>query len=127
MVFEMELIRREALLNDGLWYTLPFNRSWEDANAADIELGMSALRKGAIVLALFRGEAVGSQIYAIGLGMPAEQIARICERLPEEAEILDTGPDFLTFRDRYQIIWQISVPWIEFRTARDFADRWLQL
>ncbi len=29
MVFEIELIGREALLNDGLWYTLPFNRSWE--------------------------------------------------------------------------------------------------
>ena len=27
----MELIGSEALLNEGLWYTLPFDKSWENA------------------------------------------------------------------------------------------------
>jgi len=36
-------------------------------------------------------------------------------------------PDSLEFRDPYRISWQISVPENEFRTAGDFADRWLEL
>ena len=41
----MELIGREAELEDDLWYTLPLEKSWDDAEAASIELGMLALRK----------------------------------------------------------------------------------
>ena len=51
-LFEMALIGREAKLGDGRWHTLPFDKSWEDAEAAGIELGMLALRKGEFVLAL---------------------------------------------------------------------------
>jgi hypothetical protein len=36
-------------------------------------------------------------------------------------------PDGLEFRDPYKIIWQISVPGSVFRTAGDFAGRWLEL
>jgi len=126
-IFEMELIGREALLKDDLWYTLPFDKSWEDAKAAAIDLGMSALRKGSFVLALFQSEGVGRQIYVLGLAMPAEQIARVRARLPEDAEIMEAGPTHLEFRDPYQIIWQISTPGGEFRTSGDFADRWLLL
>jgi catechol 2,3-dioxygenase-like lactoylglutathione lyase family enzyme len=126
-VFEMEVIGREAMLNDGLWYTLPFDKGWKDAEAADIELGMLALRKGEFVLVLFKGNAVDKQIYAVGLAMPAEEIARIRARLVEDTEVMEDEPAHLSFRDPYQIIWQISVPGVEFRTAGDFADRWLQL
>jgi hypothetical protein len=28
-VFEMEVIGHEAMLNDGLWYTLPFDKGWK--------------------------------------------------------------------------------------------------
>ena len=126
-VFEMELIGREALQKDGLWYTLPFDKNWEDAKAAAIDLGMSALRKGSFVLALFNSPTVGRQIYAVGLGIPAEQIARVRARLPEDATVMEEGPAHLTFRDPYQIIWQISVPGVSFRTSGGFADRWLQL
>lgn len=45
-VFDMELIGREAELDDGLWYTLPFDKGWDDAEAAGVALGMLALRKG---------------------------------------------------------------------------------
>lgn len=126
-VFEMELIGREALLNDGLWHTLPFDKGWEDAKAAGIEPGMCALRSGSFVLALFNGAAVTGQVYAIGLGMPAQEIAGVRGRLPETALVLEEGPESLTFRDPYQITWQITVPDFEFRTAGDFANRWLQL
>ena len=110
-----------------MWYTLPFDKSWEDAKVAAIDLGMSALRKGSFALALFKSEGVGRQIYVLGLAMPAEQIARVRARLPEDAEIMEEGPTQLEFRDPYQIIWQISTPGGEFRTSGDFADRWLLL
>ena len=127
VVFEMEVIGREALLEDGLWYTLPFDKGWDDAKAAAIDLGMLALRKGDFVLAILRGNAVYGQMYAVGLAMPVEEIAGIRVRLTEDTEVMEEGPAFLTFRDPYQIIWQISVPGDEFRTAGDFADRWLRL
>ena len=126
-VFEMEVIGREALLDDGLWYTLPSDKGWDDAEAAAIELGMLSLRKGPFVLALFKGDAVYRQIYAIGLALSAEEIAKVRVRLAEDAEIVEEGPGHLSFLDTYQITWQISVPGTEFRTAGDFANRWLQL
>lgn len=126
-VFDMELIGREAELADGLWSTLPFHKGWDDADAAGIELGMLALRKGEFVLALFRGDAPPGQVVAIGLTMLAEEIARVRARLPEGAEVSEAGPDRLEFHDPYRITWQISSPGAEFRTAGTFADRWLQL
>ncbi len=61
-LFDMELIGPEAELEDGKWYTLPPNKGWEEAEAAGIELGMLALRKGDIVLALFPGSAPPGQV-----------------------------------------------------------------
>ncbi len=123
----MDLIGREAELDDGLWYTLPSNKGWGDARVAGIELGMLALRKGEIVLALFSGDAPQGQVFAVGLSMSLEEIAGIRSRLPADAEVETDEPDSLEFRDPYRISWQISVPENEFRTAGDFADRWLEL
>ena len=126
-LFDMALIGREALLKDGLWYTLPFDKDWADANAAGIELGMLALRKGEFVLALFKGEAAQGQVFAIGISMPEEEISRVRARLAADTEVLENSSENLVFRDRYQIIWQISVPGNKFRTAGDFANRWIDL
>lgn len=126
-VFDMELIGREAELADGLWYTLPFDKGWDEAEAAGIELGMLALRKDEFGLALFRGDAPPGQVYVIGLKMSMDEIARIRARLPEEAQVSEDAPDYLEFRDPYQITWQILLPESKFRTAGDFANRWLKL
>jgi catechol 2,3-dioxygenase-like lactoylglutathione lyase family enzyme len=126
-VFDMALIGREAELADGLWYTLPFDKSWDQARAAGIELGMLALRKDRFVLALFRGDAPAGQIFGIGLMMLAEEIAMVRGRLPADTQISEDAPDRLEFRDPFRIMWQISVPGADFRTAGDFAKRWLKL
>jgi catechol 2,3-dioxygenase-like lactoylglutathione lyase family enzyme len=125
--FEMELIGREAELPDGLWYTLPFDKGWDDAKAAGIELGMLALRKDNFVLALFRGDATTGQVPFIGLQMSAEEIARARTRLPKDVQVDKDSPDSLEFRDPYQITWQITTPGNEFRTSGDWANRWLKL
>ena len=126
-IFDMELIGREAELADGLWYTLPFDKGWDEAEAAGIELGMLALRKDGFGLALFRGDAPPGQVYVIGLRMPIEEIARVRARLPRDTQVLEDKPDYLEFRDPYLITWQIMFPGCKFSTAGVFANRWLKL
>ncbi len=82
-VFAMALIGREAPRGDGLWATLPFDKGWDDAEAAGIDLRMLALRRGIFVLALFQGDAPPGQVYVIGLAVHADEIVRIAELLSE--------------------------------------------
>ena len=126
-IFDMQLVGREAELADGLWYSLPFDKGWEEAEAAGIELGMVFLRKDEFGLGLFRGDGSPGQIYLIGLKMPMEEIAKVRARLPENTPVSEDAPDSLEFRDLYQITWQIVLPESDFRTAGVFANRWLKL
>jgi len=126
-VFDMELIGREAELEDGLWHTLPFNKGWDEADAAGIKLGMSALRQDTFVLALFKGDAPAGQLFAVGLTMLREQIVNVHARLGDSSDVYASAPNYLEFRDPYRIIWQIATPGYTFRTAGDFANRWLRL
>jgi len=126
-VFGMDLIGREARLGDGLWYTLPPDKGWEDADAAGVDLGMVALRTDGVVLALFKGDASPGQVYVVGLTMSPEEIVDVRARLPEAAEVRRSAPDYLEFHDPYQITWQISAPGSEFRSSGPAAGRWLQL
>lgn len=125
-IFDMELIGREAELADAQWYTLPFDKGWDEAEAAGIELGMLALRKDDFGLALFRGDASPGQVYVIGLRMPTEEIAGVRARLPGGTQVLEDRPHYLEFRDPYQITWQIMFPGSEFSTSGVFANRWLK-
>ena len=126
-VFDMELIGREAELADGLWYTLPFDKGWDDADAAGIKLDMLGLRKDEFALALFRGDAPAGQVDVIGLRVPIEEIARVRARLPGGMPVLEDEPDYLEFLDPYQITWQIMFPGSKFSTSGIFANRWLKL
>lgn len=125
-LFDMELIGRETVKEDGLWYTLPFDKDWEDVKTAGLNLNMLALRKGDFVLALFKGEKPIGQVYVIGLGTSEEEIRSIHSRKQSDIEILESRQDFLEFIDPYQIIWQIGVNPV-FRTSGDFADRWIEI
>jgi len=110
-----------------LWYTLPFDKGWDEADAAGIKLDMLALRKDEFALAMFKGDAPAGQVNVIGLRMPIEEIARVRVRLPEDTQILEDKPDYLEFRDPYLITWQIMFPGSKFSTAGVFANRWLKL
>ena len=126
-IFDMELIGREAELADGLWYTLPFDKGWVEAEAAGLQLDMLALRKDEFGLAFFRGDAPAGQVNVIGLRMPMEEIARVRARLPEDTQVSEDEPDYLEFRDPYLITWQIMLPGSKFSTSGVFANRWLKL
>jgi catechol 2,3-dioxygenase-like lactoylglutathione lyase family enzyme len=125
-IFNMQLIGREAELADGMWYTLPFDKGWDDAEEAGINLGMLALRKGKFVLALIRGDAPLGQVSVIGLEMSMKEMEDVRARLLKDQQVLESAPDRLKFRDPYQITWQISLPGKEFSTAGDNANRWLK-
>ena len=124
-VFDMELIGREALLADGLWYTLPFDKDWDDAQAAGVALGMLALRRGGFALALFAGEASPGQVFAVGLAMSPEEVANVRSHLPDDTPAHGEGTR-LEFRDPYGILWQISTG-DTFQTAGTWAGRWIEL
>ena len=126
-IFDMELVGREADLADGMWYSLPFDKGWEEAEVAGIEPGMVFLRKDEFGLGLFRGDGSPGQIYLIGLKMPMVEIAKVRARLPENTQVNEDAPDSLEFRDLYQITWQIVLPESKFSTAGVFANRWLKL
>jgi catechol 2,3-dioxygenase-like lactoylglutathione lyase family enzyme len=126
-LFDMELIGREAQLDDGQWYTLPKDRGWEDAEAAGIDLGMLALRKGDIVLAFFPGSEPAGQVFAIGLAMDQVEVEKVRKRLPSDCEVLFDHPEQFNFRDRYGISWQLVPPGQEFLMNGDTANRWLDL
>ena len=73
------------------------------------------------------GEIKPGQVYAIGLHMSADEIARIRSQLPVNTELAMDEPGSLGFKDHYGIIWQISVPGTEFQTTGVNACRWLEL
>ena len=125
-LFEMELIGREIEKEDGLGYTLPFNKGWEDAKTAGVVLDMTALRKGNFVLALFRGTKPPGQVFVIGLSTSKKDIQAIHARLHTDIKIEVFQPDRLEFIDPYHITWQIAVD-PTFRTAGDFANRWINI
>ena len=91
------------------------------------ELENVGVPKDQIVLALIKGEAPPGQVYVIGLKMPSEEMTRVKDRLPKDAEMRDNRPDYLEFRDPHEIVWQISLPESEFRTSGVIANRWLKL
>jgi catechol 2,3-dioxygenase-like lactoylglutathione lyase family enzyme len=98
-IFDKELIGREAELADGLWYSLPFDKGWDEAEAAGIELGMLLLRKDQFGLGLFRGDAPPGQVYVNGLKVHIDEIARVRARPRGDTQVLEDEPDYLEFRD----------------------------
>jgi len=118
-LFGMDLIMREAELEDGLWYTLPFDKNWEDAKAGGIELGMIALKKDKFVLALFSGVTSLGQVHTIGLSMSPKEIAGVRSRLPHVRKIGEDKFEPFEFQDTYDIVWQIWNPSMEFLSNGD--------
>jgi hypothetical protein len=126
-LFDMEIIGRESLLPDGNWYSLPVDKSWEHAEQAGYTIGMLALRRGVFTLAFFPGDPQPGQLYIVGLNMPLDEISAVRDRLPADTELWQDEPEGLTFRDHYQIVWQIYPPGTEFLTSGESQGRWLRV
>ena len=126
-LFSMDLIGREAQMEDNLWYTLPSDKTWEDARATGIKLSMLALKRGSLVIALFPGNPRPGQIHMIGLNMSSREISRVRKRLSSDAEILEDRRKALTVRDHYAVIWQIDGSGAGFRSSGEAHGRWIEV
>jgi catechol 2,3-dioxygenase-like lactoylglutathione lyase family enzyme len=123
-VFGMELIGRESWGDDGVSYSLPPDKGWDDAEVAGIELRVVALRRGRFILALFAGQVPAGQVYAVGLVMSEDGIDEVASRVAAGA-VTAHSDRFLEFVDPFSVRWQIS-------TDRDFVHagtrgRWLDV
>lgn len=125
-VFQMELIGREATLDDGEAYGLPPSKGWDDAEAAGIELSFVALRRDELILALLRGDAAPGQLHIVGLVMPEDEIAGVAARLPPGTDATREESRYVEFVDPFGIRWQVSDD-RQFLTAGDITGRWLSV
>ena len=124
----MQLLMHEVELDDGLWYTLPPDKGWDDAESAAIELGMITLKRDAFVPALFQGEPVPMDtVLEIGITMPAGSIAALLDRLPEAAGSVKHEGGDLMFSDPFGYRWHIWPEGKPFLSNGPGADRWLEL
>lgn len=127
-LFGLELLGREAEMDDGRWYTLPPDKGWEDADRAGIQIKMLALRKGEVVIALFAGEAPPGQLFGVGFTMTGPEIEAVRQRLPADCTPYFDRPNRFHFDDRYEIRWQLELPDYQFgMNAEADAGRWLEL
>ncbi len=128
-LFGLTVLFREALLRDAeaaTWAALPPDRGWDDAAAAGVTLGMVALQRDDLVLALFDGTASGEQIHRIGVLMDDEAIDEVAARLPPGASLVSHRRGSLELVDRYRIHWQLSSrPTV--RSSGDMFGRWLDI
>ena len=127
-VFDMELLMRETVLDDQLWYTLPIDKSWEDAATAGIELNMIALKRDEFILALFQGNPtpVGT-VLEIGVSMELEAIEAVQKRLPETATVVEHEYGDFMFVDPYGYLWHLWPAGVPFQSNGETSGRWLEL
>ena len=122
-VFGAAVLFREATDGGGLWRTLPLGSSWEDAEAAEIEIEMTVLQRDDVVLPLFVGR---PSRRIIGLHATAEEIDAIRRRLPRGTRVIAANEEQLVFADPFDVEWQVSVAG-PFRSSGEIGGHWLGL
>jgi len=125
-VFGMDLLFREGRRAAQDWATLPLDKSWEDADAAGIELGMVALRRDNFVLALFEGTPQPGTVHEICLGMEADEIDAVRARLRNVTPVRHER-GFLQFDDSFGFRWTLQEVDVAFRSSGEIAGRWLEV
>ncbi len=128
-LFGMTVLLREARLREAeteTWATLPPDRGWDDAAAAGVTLGMVALQRDELIIALFLGTGSGDQINKLGILMDDEAIDEVAARLPPGASLVSHRRGSLELVDRYRIRWQLSSR-PTFRSSGDIFGRWLDV
>ncbi len=128
-LFGMTVLLRETLVDreqsQGAWATLPVDREWKDAEAAGVSLGMVALQRDDMVLALFAGTPSGRQIHVLGVLIDEAAIDEIAGRLQPGA-LRSHRHGYLEFTDRYGICWQLSSR-SPFRSSGEMLGRWIDM
>ncbi|HSM02479.1 MAG TPA: VOC family protein [Acidimicrobiia bacterium] len=129
-LFGLQVVVREAPQGGGgidaaVWAQLPQDKTWDDAEAAGVEIGMVGLERDDVTLALFPAAPTGERFYAVGLVATRDEIEAVAGRLADET-IEDHREEWLAFLDRYGVRWQLSTR-APFRGAGDSQGRWLDV
>lgn len=111
-IFAAELIGREALLEDGPWYSAPHGTGWAEIEAARIAIACVGLRRDDLRIALLGGHhpEPDRSLYAIGLTITEAERSALRGRLPTDATIAVDTDSALTFVDRFGFRWQCAGP-----------------
>jgi catechol 2,3-dioxygenase-like lactoylglutathione lyase family enzyme len=128
-LFDLAVMFREVPIPDGgadNWAQIRPGKGWNEAEEAGFEIGMVALGREALVLALFPGEPSPGQVFAVGVSVTEEEIAGVREGLPDDTQILSSEPGWLDFVDRYRLHWQLAAS-SRFVGSGDAAERWLDI
>jgi catechol 2,3-dioxygenase-like lactoylglutathione lyase family enzyme len=125
-VLAMDVLFRESDVG-GVWYALPSDKGWDDAEQAGVELAMSALRRDGFVLALFRGSPQPGTVREICFALAGDEIEAIAARLQEEAIVPEREHHWLRFDDPFGFRWTFQEAHVPFRSSGEIADRWLEV
>jgi len=125
-VFGVEPLFREAE-RDGQWWAVPDGRTWDDVLAAGVEIRMTALRRDALVLALFHGEPRPGTVHEVSIGLDPSEIEGLGERPPDGLRIVERREGFLRFDDPFGFRWVVQRPDAVFRSSGEIAGRWLDV
>jgi catechol 2,3-dioxygenase-like lactoylglutathione lyase family enzyme len=129
-LFDLQVQFREARTIDG-WATLPPGAGWPEAIAAGIQLELSFLRNGALVLALERASemtADSGRISHLAVTVDPAAMAELKRRAAElGCQITLDHPRTLLFMDPFGIRWELEAADGQFRSTGEQIGRWLDL
>jgi len=121
MLFNLVVAWREADTTDG-WKTLPLDKSWDDAHAANIRLGLVMLHRPNFALALEAVDEVthASQLSHIGVQVSASELDRLRQTaLRLNCSIIHEQPTTLVFDDPYHVRWEPTT--IDYSDPRQYS------
>ncbi len=108
-LFALDVAFRETQVA-GTWYTLPADAGWEEAEAADIYVGLCVLYRGAFTLALEDGSCgAGGRLSHLGVQVDAQDLERLRALAPTlGCRVIRDGHDLLIFDDPYEVRWELT-------------------
>jgi catechol 2,3-dioxygenase-like lactoylglutathione lyase family enzyme len=107
-LFDLAVAWREAYV-DGTWRTLPDGKTWDDAEAAGLQLSPVFLWRGGFGLALEHAVAPtpDGQLSHVGILVDPAMFAALRLRAPQLECLLHVdGPTTLVFDDKYGVRWE---------------------
>lgn len=132
MLFDLAVAWREAETADG-WKTLPLDKSWDDAQAAHIHLGLVMLHRLGFALALEAVDEVtdAGQLSHIGVQVSVSELDRLRhDALRLGCQVIHDQPTTLVFDDPYGVRWEPTT--IDYTEPRQYstgarAGKWLSV
>jgi catechol 2,3-dioxygenase-like lactoylglutathione lyase family enzyme len=131
-LYELEVAFREAETPAG-WATLPASATWDDAERAKIQLGLTMLYRGGLRLALeaVNSVAAESQLSHVGIHVAGRELSRLSPTAARlGCAIVTDRADALVFDDRWGVRWEINTfPYHDPKRLSTGArlDRWLKV